>query len=124
MFAGARLVAGESAPTEVRLKNPGTTPAFLAADGSVLAGSIAETAFLRLGGIDQWIMIRGESRANPILVLVHGGPGFPETSFFRCFNSSLEKTFTVVYWEQRGAGRSFIPNLSEADMKIERFVSD
>lgn len=106
------------------MKNPGTTPAFLAADGSALAGSIAETAFMRLGGIDQWVMIRGESISNPVFILVHGGPGFPETGFFRYFNSSLEKTFTVVYWEQRGAGRSFTPNLPEADMTIERFVCD
>ena len=106
------------------MKNPGTTPAFRAADGSVLAGSIAETLYLRLGGIDQWVMIRGESTANPVLVLVHGGPGSPETSFFRYFNSSLEKSFTVVNWEQRGAGRSFSRDLKDKDMTIDRFVDD
>lgn len=106
------------------MKNPGTTPAIRAADGSVLAGSIAETAYLKIGGIDQWIMIRGESVANPILVLVHGGPGSPETTFFRHFNSSLEKTFTVVHWEQRGAGRSYSRDLKDKDMTIDRFVDD
>lgn len=106
------------------MKNPGTTPSFRAADGSVLAQSIAETAYLRIGGIEQWVMIRGQSIANPILILVHGGPGMSETSFFRYFNSSLEKTFTVVYWDQRGAGRSFARDLPEADMTVERFIGD
>ena len=107
------------------MKDPGKTPAFRSADGSVLAGSIAETAYLRLGGTEQWVMIRGENIANPILILLHGGPGMSETNFFRYFNSSsLEKTFTVVYWDQRGAGRSFSKDTPEASMTIERFVAD
>jgi hypothetical protein len=35
---------------------------------------IDQTAFVPLGGIDQWISIRGGSRANPVLLVVHGGP--------------------------------------------------
>lgn len=107
------------------MKDPGKTPAFKAADGSVLASSIAETAYLQLGGIAQWVMIRGENVANPVLILLHGGPGMSETSFFRYFNSTvLEKTFTVVYWDQRGAGRSFARDTPESSMTIERFVAD
>ena len=107
------------------MKDPGKTPAFEAADGSVLAGSIAETAYLSLGGIEQWVMIRGENIANPVLILLHGGPGMSETSLFRYFNASvLEKTFTVVYWDQRGAGRTYARDTPEASMTIERFVAD
>jgi len=58
-----------------------------------------------LGGIDQWVMIRGESLTNPPLIHLHGGPGFSETRLFRHFNAPLEKGFTVVYWDQRGAGK-------------------
>ncbi len=90
----------------------------------MLPGSIAETAYLRLGGIDQWVMIRGENVANPVLIALHGGPGFPETNLFRHFNSELEKTFTVVHWEQRGAGKSFTRDTPESSMTIDRFVSD
>lgn len=64
---------------------------------------MAEVAYLRLGGLDQWTMIRGESLANPPLILLHGGPGLSETRFFRLFNAPLEKSFTVVYWDQRGS---------------------
>jgi pimeloyl-ACP methyl ester carboxylesterase len=106
------------------VKNPGTTPPFRGADGVVLPLSIAKPAYLRIGGIDQWVMIRGENVEKPILLLLHGGPGFPETNLFRYFNSSLERTFTVVYWEQRGTGRSFVPGLAESEMTIERFLRD
>jgi pimeloyl-ACP methyl ester carboxylesterase len=106
------------------VKHPGRTAKFLTADGSVMPDSIAETAYLRLGGIDQWVMIRGEKVSNPALVLLHGGPGFPETGFFRYFNSALEKVFTVIYWEQRGTGKSFSRAIPEASMTIERFIAD
>ena len=67
---------------------------------------IDQTAFVPLGGIDQWISIRGESRANPVLLLVHGGPGeaqWPEAEVYRPW----EKDFIVVQWDQRGSGHTF-----------------
>ena len=39
----------------------------------------------------------GERLTNPPLILLHGGPGFSETHFFRHVSAPLEKTFTVVY---------------------------
>jgi pimeloyl-ACP methyl ester carboxylesterase len=85
---------------------------------------IKEAGFLKLNGLDQWVMIRGEDAANPPLVMLHGGPGMPETGFFRRYNRALEKDFTVVYWEQRGAGRSFRPGIPAATMTVEQFISD
>jgi pimeloyl-ACP methyl ester carboxylesterase len=69
-------------------------------------------------------MIRGESVANPVLILLHGGPGFSETHFFRHFSSALEKVFTVVYWDQRGSGKSFDPGIARSSMTVDRFVAD
>jgi pimeloyl-ACP methyl ester carboxylesterase len=89
------------------MRHAGKTPPFRGPQGEVLSGSIAEVAYRRLGGLDQWTMIRGESVANPALVLLHGGPGLSETALFRYFNAPLEKSFTVVYWDQRGAGSRF-----------------
>jgi pimeloyl-ACP methyl ester carboxylesterase len=85
---------------------------------------MAEVEYLRLGGLDQWVMIRGESLSNPPLILLHGGPGFTETSFFRHFNAPLEKSFTVVYWDQRGAGKSFDRKTPRSSMTVDRFVAD
>lgn len=102
----------------------GKTPFFRGPDNKVLPGSIAEAGFRRIGGVDQWVMIRGEDVSNPALIMLHGGPGLSETSLFRYFNAPLEKAFTVVYWDQRGAGRSYRPDLSRESMTLERFVTD
>jgi pimeloyl-ACP methyl ester carboxylesterase len=102
----------------------GKTPPFRGPHGEVVPGSIAEIAYLRFRGLDQWVMIRGESNANPPLILLHGGPGLSETGLFRHYNSPLEKSFTVVYWDQRGAGKSFDRNIPRSSMTVEQLVSD
>lgn len=102
----------------------GHTRPFRAPHGGILPGSISEIAYLRLGGIDQWVMIRGENVSNPALIVLHGGPGFSETGFIRNFNAPLEKTFTVVYWDQRGAGKSFHRNIPRSTMTVEQLISD
>ena len=106
------------------MKHPGTTPPFRGPDGGVLPGSIADISYIPLGGVDQWVMIRGENVANPVLVLLHGGPGFPEMRLFRHFNADLEQVFTVVYWDQRGTDKSFTPAISRASMTVEQFLRD
>jgi hypothetical protein len=72
------------------MKRTGKTPPFLGAHGGPVPGSIAEVKYSCLGGLDQWVMIRGERLTNPALILLHGGPGFSETHFFRRFNAPLE----------------------------------
>jgi pimeloyl-ACP methyl ester carboxylesterase len=106
------------------MRNPGKTAPFRGPQGEVLSGSIAEVVYRRLGRLDQWTMIRGESVANPVLVLLHGGPGLSETALFRYFNAPLEKSFTVVYWDQRGAGKSFHREIPRSSMTVEQFVAD
>lgn len=106
------------------MKHPGHTQPFRGPDGGILPNSIAEIGYLRLGGLDQWVMIRGESLDNPPLILLHGGPGMSETFFFRHFNAALEKAFTVVYWDQRGTGKSFDRAIPRSSMTVEQFVAD
>jgi pimeloyl-ACP methyl ester carboxylesterase len=48
----------------------------------------------------------------------------PETAFFRTFNAPLESVFTVVYWDQRGAGKSFARHIPRSTMTVEQFISD
>jgi pimeloyl-ACP methyl ester carboxylesterase len=67
---------------------------------------INEARFVHIGGVDQWIQIRGQDRRNPVLLWLNGGPGLsviPNT----LFSIGWEKYFTVVRWDQRGAGRTF-----------------
>jgi len=106
------------------MKHLGKTPPFRGPDGEILLGSIAEIGYLRLGGLDQWVMIRGENVTNPLLVLLHGGPGFPEMRLFRSFNAPLEKNFTIIYWEQRGTDKSFDHKIPKSSMTVEQFIAD
>ena len=63
---------------------------------------------VQLGGMTQWIRVRGMDRSNPVLLLVQQGPGLPIINEVRTFERlvGLEKDFTVVYWDQRGTGLS------------------
>lgn len=106
------------------MKHRGKTRPFRGPNGETLPGSIAEIGYLLLGGIDQWVMIRGENVANPVLILLHGGPGFPEMRLFRHFNAPLENNFTVVYWEQRGTDKSFDRTIPASSMTVEQFIAD
>jgi len=106
------------------LKAKGRTPPFRDAAGRPEPASVAECGFLALGGLDQWVLIRGRDTANPLVVVLHGGPGGSETAVFRAYHAALEDAFTMVYWDQRGAGRSYAPTIPPETMTIDRFVAD
>ena len=71
---------------------------------------IDELRKVRIGGIDQWIHIRGQDVRNPVLLYLHGGPGTPMMPYVRHFQTPLERDFTVVQWDQRGAGKTYVAN--------------
>ena len=60
---------------------------------------------VRIGGINQWIQVRGEDVNNPILLFIHGVPGVAFIPLAGSFQGPWEKYFTVVEWDQRGAGK-------------------
>lgn len=63
-----------------------------------------------IGGIQQWITIEGQDCANPVVLIVHGGPGNPNTPFARTLFGPWTKDFTVVQWDQRGSGKTYAAN--------------
>jgi hypothetical protein len=67
---------------------------------------IDESQFVTIGGIEQWITIRGWERDNPVLLFLHGGPGDVTNPWTFALFAPWEKHFTVVQWDQRGAGRT------------------
>ncbi len=69
------------------------------------ANGIVESRFVSIGGIEQWIGIRGEDRSNPVLLILHGGPG-ASCSIFTPRICTWEKHFTIVHWDQRGSGKT------------------
>jgi pimeloyl-ACP methyl ester carboxylesterase len=86
---------------------------------------IDEATYVKIGGIEQWITIRGEDRNNPVLLFLHGGPGDATNPWgYAAFRSWL-KVFTVVQWDQRGAGRTFGRNRATAStITPDRMVQD
>lgn len=79
---------------------------------------------ITLGGIKQWILMRGEDVSNPVLLYLHGGPGFTEMPFTHVDSQRLEKHFVVVNWDQRGCGKSFDPDIPKEAFSLDQFLSD
>lgn len=81
---------------------------------------------VHFGASTQWIRIRAGSTRNPPLLLVQMGPGLPMLNEARTFERllSLEDNFTVIYWDQRGCGRSFRSADSAGGLSIQAMVSD
>ncbi len=75
-------------------------------EGNKSATQIQEARFITVGGIEQWVTIRGANRANPVLLILHGGPGDPQ-SLLQSTYAIYEKDFTIVQWDQRGAGKTY-----------------
>ncbi|WP_132999874.1 alpha/beta fold hydrolase [Luteimonas arsenica] len=82
---------------------------------------------VRLGGIEQWISIRGADRDNPVLLYLHGGPAQPMMPASWTFQRAWEDYFTVVQWDQRASGKTYRASdpVEVADtIRIERYVDD
>jgi pimeloyl-ACP methyl ester carboxylesterase len=79
---------------------------------------------VNLGGIKQWILARGESSSFPILLFLHGGPGFPEMPFTHIDSQLLEKHFIVVNWDQRGAGKTAAAGTPPEIMNTDQYLAD
>jgi pimeloyl-ACP methyl ester carboxylesterase len=88
---------------------------------------IQEMVPVQINGITQWLSIRGSDKRNPILLFLHGGPGAPEIATARLFQRPWEDYFTVVQWDQRGAGKTLVSNNRDAlavSMTIKQMTSD
>jgi pimeloyl-ACP methyl ester carboxylesterase len=86
--------------------------------------AIDETGFVAIGGIDQWVAIQGQDLRNPVILFLHGGPAEAQSPFLQAFRP-WEHAFTVVNWDQRGAGKTYGRNgPTTPDMTIERMAQD
>lgn len=90
----------------------------------IVEPGVDHSAFVQIGGIDQWISIKGGDRNNPVLLVVHGGPGeaqWPQAARFKAW----ERFFIVVQWDQRGAGHSYGRyGAKTPDVKLDRITKD
>jgi pimeloyl-ACP methyl ester carboxylesterase len=80
--------------------------------------AVNEQGFVQIGGIAQWITIKGDDCANPIVLLVHGGPGNPMSLYADAMYAGWEKHVTLVQWDQRGAGMTYGKNKPSEDTPL------
>ena len=123
-LVGAILAATLIALVVLWLKSPGIAQAITDENGQEVSGSISTIETVMLGGVEQSLIIRGRDHTNPVMLFLHGGPGSPEYAFIRQTNPDLEDHFVMVYWEQRGAGKSFSADIPPETMTLNQFVSD
>jgi pimeloyl-ACP methyl ester carboxylesterase len=102
---------------------PFTEP-FKTDDGSVIENAISELTVVELGGMEQYILLRGGDPSNPVLLWLHGGPGGAQMPLTHALDSDLEQKFVVAHWDQRGAGKSNHSGFDEKTMTFDQFLSD
>jgi pimeloyl-ACP methyl ester carboxylesterase len=91
----------------------------------VSSNSVAIIDYIKIGGIEQCVLIRGHNTNNPILLFLHGGPGMPMMYLAHEFQGPLEEDFTVVQWDRRGAGKTYASNIPSVEsMNIRQMLDD
>lgn len=93
----------------------------------VTPNGIDRAEAIKIGGIKQWITIRGDDTRNPVLLVLHGGPGYVELPLSWWYTRGWEEYFTVVQWDQRGAGKTYLindPKVIAPTMTPTRMVED
>jgi pimeloyl-ACP methyl ester carboxylesterase len=125
LIMSAVLVVGALVLLGVLLAwSPGRPQPFLDKNGKPLAGSISEKIHVNINGVEQGMFIKSKDATNPVLLFIHGGPGMPEYWLTQRYPTGLEEYFTVVWWEQRGAGLSYSADIHPETMTAEQFVDD
>lgn len=102
------------------------------ADFTISKNGISEIETIQIGGIKQTILIQTENSQNPILLVLHGGPSMPVPGISNrgkdyaliTTTKQLIKYFTLVYWDQRGTGKSFSKDIPKETMHLKQFISD
>lgn len=86
---------------------------------------IEELKSVKIGGIDQWLHIRGRNRSNPVLLYLHGGPGSPMIGYMDAIMRPWEDYFTIVHWDQRQTGKSYYPVNDESEpLTVQQMIND
>jgi pimeloyl-ACP methyl ester carboxylesterase len=104
--------------------SPGQPRPVVDAAGQAIAGSLSERVFVEINGVRQGMIIQSADPSNPVLLVLHGGPGLPTFFLNGTHPTGLEQDFTVVWWEQRGAGLSFAPDIPPGTMTLEQLIAD
>src|SRR5882672_4311073 len=93
---------------------------------TVLPGSssIHSSEAVEIGGIKQWVSIKGDHPSDPVLLFLHGGPGNAAMGYAGRFTGELQKHFVVVQWDQRESGTTAKLNGTNRPLTIELMEQD
>ena len=87
-------------------------------------GGINESMYLDVNGQAQWVSIYGENKDNPVMLFLHGGPGdsysYADFKIWR----KIAKDYTVVNWDQRNAGKTWLHDAQDSELTPELMRSD
>ncbi|MES2037422.1 MAG: alpha/beta hydrolase [Pseudomonadota bacterium] len=88
--------------------------------------AINEEGFVEIGDIPQWVTIKGKHCGNPVILIVHGGPGNTMSPYASAIYGAWEKDYTLVQWDQRGAGKTFGKNkpTEETPLTVAQMADD
>lgn len=103
---------------------PAGTPRVRVASDTDRQKSLAALEQLEVGGTKQWVLIRSVNVDNPVVLFLHGGPGTSQLAVNRRYTGDLEEHFTIVDWDQRGAGKSYAAVPDAATLTIDQFIED
>ena len=101
---------------------PGKPKPFVDQNGNPLPGSISEKIYVNINGVQQGMFIKSKDVTKPVLLYLHGG--LPDYFLTERYPTGLEDYFTVVWWEQRGAGLSYSADIPPETMTTEQFIAD
>ncbi|PHN92594.1 hypothetical protein CSC80_16755 [Maribacter sp. 6B07] len=109
----------------IRINSSGEEEPFLDEQSNVLPNSIAMHEDMTINGVPQRITIRGKDKNNPVLLIVHGGPGAPILPvIYKLTGIDLEDIFTVCYWDQRGSGLAYNDSVPDSAITLNQIVDD
>jgi pimeloyl-ACP methyl ester carboxylesterase len=86
--------------------------------------SLAEKIHVPINGMQQGMFVESKDTRQPVLLLLHGGPGLPTHFLTQQYPTGLEEEFTVCWWEQRGAGLSYRPGIPPETMTVAQLIAD
>ena len=127
--AGSRLYPQSANPSTAEKTYPRSAiTAIIANDRKIVTpNGVEKLVSIQIGGSTQWLSIRGKDKRNPVLLFLHGGPGLTFMPSDWTIQGPWEDYFTVVQWDQRGAGKTFSsndPKVIEPTMTIEQMTND
>lgn len=95
-----------------------------AGEGAPGTGCADYEEWVTLNGDRQNIAVLSEDVSNPVILFVHGGPGICDRHWVRHYQSGLAKDYTLVFWDQRGSGKSYTKAVKQSVPQVEQYIQD